>query len=521
MEFLLLFARLLLTVVFFVAAIAKLFDLKASRKAVSDFGVSTWLANPIGVALPIAELLVATLLLPKMSSWWAAVGALVLLLVFIVAISVNIAQGRKPDCQCFGQIHSQPIGWPTLIRNGALALCAALIVSVGRDNPGLSGVAWLRALSRAEEVALVIAVVLVVTAVTEGWLLLHVIRQHGRVLLRMDALEQKLSAAAPAPNALPQAPNGLPIGAPAPSFELPTLNGDKLSLAVLCQHRTSVLLIFSDPNCGPCTVLLPDIARWQRDNADHLQIALVSRGAERANRTKAIANTLKNVLLQKDREVAQQYQANGTPAAVLVRADGTIGSRVVMGSQAITELVAHLAGKARQLLLPGASANGNGHRKEFPALNVGAGLSIGEPAPPFSLPDLTGRPVDLAGFAGKKILLLFWNPTCGFCSQMLPDLKAWEGGRPNEAPQLLVVSTGTIDARAMGLKSAVILDKDFGVGQRFGANGTPSAVLIDADGRIASELAVGAPGVLALAGAGLAKHLAQNQPQSAKSGSAA
>lgn len=34
------------------------------------------------------------------------------------------------------------------------------------------------------------------------------------------------------------------------------------------------------------------------------------------------------------------------------------------------------------------------------------------------------------------------------------------------------------------------------------ASGTPSAVLVDADGKIASDVAVGAPAVLALAGAG-------------------
>ena len=41
----------------------------------------------------------------------------------------------------------------------------------------------------------------------------------------------------------------------------------------------------------------------------------------------------------------------------------------------------------------------------------------------------------------------------------------------------------------------------------FGANGTPMAVLIDEEGKIASEVAAGAPAVLALAGIG------QNQSQ--------
>jgi hypothetical protein len=53
----------------------------------------------------------------------------------------------------------------------------------------------------------------------------------------------------------------------------------------------------------------------------------------------------------------------------------------------------------------------------------------------------------------------------------------------------------------MKLSSPVLLDQNFATGRAFGASGTPSAVLVDAEGRIASEVAVGAPAVLGLAGA--------------------
>ena len=85
---------------------------------------------------------------------------------------------------------------------------------------------------------------------------------------------------------------------------------------------------------------------------------------------------------------------------------------------------------------------------------------------------------------------------------MLPDLKEWEATSPDDAPRLLVVSAGTEEAnREMGLASPVVLDQQFAVGRAFGASGTPSAVLVDAEGKVASEVAVGAPGVLELAGA--------------------
>ena len=83
---------------------------------------------------------------------------------------------------------------------------------------------------------------------------------------------------------------------------------------------------------------------------------------------------------------------------------------------------------------------------------------------------------------------------------MLDDLKAWEANAPARAPKLLVVSTGTVDEnRAMGLRAPVVLDQGGGVMGAFGANGTPMAVLVDAQGRIASGVAAGAPAVLALA----------------------
>jgi hypothetical protein len=84
---------------------------------------------------------------------------------------------------------------------------------------------------------------------------------------------------------------------------------------------------------------------------------------------------------------------------------------------------------------------------------------------------------------------------------MLDDLKTLEADPPEGAPEILVVSTGTVeDNRAMGFRSPVVLDQTLDAGKAFGASGTPSAVLVDRKGNVASELAVGAPAVLQLAG---------------------
>jgi thiol-disulfide isomerase/thioredoxin len=92
---------------------------------------------------------------------------------------------------------------------------------------------------------------------------------------------------------------------------------------------------------------------------------------------------------------------------------------------------------------------------------------------------------------------VFWNPGCGFCQQMLPDLKEWkaewEARAPENSPRLLLVSAGSAAAnRQMGFASPVVLlDQQFAVGRAFGASGTPSGILVDAEGKVASEVAVG------------------------------
>jgi hypothetical protein len=86
---------------------------------------------------------------------------------------------------------------------------------------------------------------------------------------------------------------------------------------------------------------------------------------------------------------------------------------------------------------------------------------------------------------------------------MLPDLKEWGQNPPEGAPKLLLVFAGTKEAnQEMGLASPVVLDQQFTVGRAFGAAGTPSEVLVDKEGKVASEVAVGAPGVLGLAKSG-------------------
>ena len=224
------------------------------------------------------------------------------------------------------------------------------------------------------------------------------------------------------------------------------------------------MLLFTDPDCNPCNAMLPEIGRWQTEHAGELTISLVSRGAVEENRAKSSEHGLRDVLLQRDWEVSEAYEVDATPSAVLIRPDGTIGSSVHEGEDDISALLAHAVGERAQL--------------HAAAPTVPSAKKIGEPAPEVKLPDLAGNTVELEDFRGEETLVLFWSPRCGFCQEILPQMKEWETASPEGAPRLLVVSDGTIeDNEAMGFSSPVVLDHTYAVSDAFGAAGTPSAVL--------------------------------------------
>src|SRR4030095_14858986 len=117
--------RLALAACFGTSGIAKLFDPAGTTKAAADFGVPASLTRVVAYLLPAAEALIAASLVFVQFSWFGAVGATGLLLVFTLGMLVQLAKGNAPDCHCFGQIHSEPVGKASIARNVALVVLAA------------------------------------------------------------------------------------------------------------------------------------------------------------------------------------------------------------------------------------------------------------------------------------------------------------------------------------------------------------------------------------------------------------
>lgn len=226
------------------------------------------------------------------------------MLVFIVVLVASLVRGRRPECHCFGQLHSAPIGATTLLRNVVLR---NVVLAVG---PSVVG--WLGDVTTEERVGLAVG------------------SEYGKLARRLQPEQQSPTAVLA----------DLPIGLPAPAFSLVDLAGEVVTMDGLRAHGKPVVLLFTNPICASCDELLPDIGRWQRDHTTQLTIAVVSVDSLEVNRAKNEQHRLKCVLLQRDQEVFDAYHAGGMPSAVIVLPDGTIGSSVAIGAPDIRNLVA-------------------------------------------------------------------------------------------------------------------------------------------------------------------------------------
>jgi thiol-disulfide isomerase/thioredoxin/uncharacterized membrane protein YphA (DoxX/SURF4 family) len=490
----LLAARLVLAAVFLISGLAKAADLSGTRQAVEGFGFPAWTARPAALALPGVELGLAAALLAASSAGPAGWAALGLLAVFSVVVTISLARGRRPTCHCFGQLHAAPVSWRTLARNLALAAVATFVALGGPPHGGAS----LGGVGSSPAATAVVIAALAIALVTLGALVVVLLGRYGEVLRRLDELQGSPGASAASAAGPHQAGGhpsaGLPVGSQAPEFELAGLNGEPVTLSGLRSAGRPVLLLFGDPGCEPCRSLLPELAHWQAEYAGQFTAALISRGSVAANLAESVAHHIGNVAIQRDREIASSYRYSGTPSAVIVSPDGRVASPVAGGQDAIRSLVATLLWEAapnRAVPVPAQPVPA----QPVPAQPPPSPLR-GQPAPTASLPNLDGELTALSAPSERSFMVFFWNPACGFCQQVLGDVKARERGPVD----FVFVSTGEVPAnRAMGLSSPILLDPSFATARAFGASGTPCAVLVGADGRVASELAVGGPAVLSLA----------------------
>ena len=385
-----------------------------------------------------------------------------------------------------------------------------------------------------------------------GWLGSQLLRQNGRILLRLDELDKRL-------NELEfggaDEPEGLPLGSEAPSFELADLAGGRKSLA---QFRGQpVLLVFFNPACGYCREMLPKLAAVAagfqpaseggilppeknahstgatgrakdsapaQANSAGLEARLTGRqgcqrllilttGDEEKNRQFFAEQKLERpVLLQKEMEVATAYQANGTPSGYLISAEGKVASELAMGAEALLALAAEAPdpksevgsqkSEEDQSFVASAAPSRFSNRSLARSRIKRDGLKAGTPAPDFRLPRLDGRgDLSLENLRGRRVLLVFSSPHCGPCDALAPALQKFHREHPEL--ELVMISKGEpkenrAKVKEHGLTFPVVLQHQWEISRRYGMFATPIAYLIDDQGVIAADVAVGVEPILAL-----------------------
>jgi peroxiredoxin len=211
-------------------------------------------------------------------------------------------------------------------------------------------------------VALLTAAIAVLSVLAAGlcWVVYGLLRQNGRILARLEALEEP-EAEVPARrqgrvfadrslSASRINRDGLQPGVAAPAFSLPTVDGRTIALADYAGRR--VLLVFSDPECGPCMELLPRLDAAARST--DVPVLVISRGTAEANRRKlADARSTLTVALQAHWEISRLYAKFSTPIAYLVDEQGRIASEVAAGATAILSLLSVSSPDPRLAALPG------------------------------------------------------------------------------------------------------------------------------------------------------------------------
>jgi peroxiredoxin len=338
-----------------------------------------------------------------------------------------------------------------------------------------------------------------------AWLGIQLLRQNGRLLLRLEAIERRLAQLQPAPAAALPRPAGLPVGAEVPPFALPTLAGEQRTLSDF--RGQSVLLIFFSPRCGFCARMAPDLAALPSDGAGGHPVPLVVTTGDPEETRKLVAEHGIGcpVLLEKHGEVSSRYQAGGTPTGYLIDAEGRIASELAIGAAALLALA-----DPTYSAVPHANGKALGGRRPLSESRLQRnGLPAGTPAPGFTVPCLDGGELSLEEYRGRKVLLVFSDPNCGPCNALLPVLE--QLSRAPAQLQVVLVSRGEVEANQRkaaeyGLTFPVALQRQWEISRQYGMFATPIAYLIDEEGVIAADVAVGVEAILAMVPGSSAEH---------------
>lgn len=119
--------------------------------------------------------------------------------------------------------------------------------------------------------------------------------------------------------------------------------------------------------------------------------------------------------------------------------------------------------------------------------------AVGSPAAAFSLPDLDGKPLDLASYRGKVVLLDFWATWCTPCRAEIPEFVEYQNKYGGQGFQVIGISMDDDATAVRPFYQQFKMNYPVAVGNAKlaesygGILGLPVTFLIGRDGRIAAK----------------------------------
>ena len=346
----------------------------------------------------------------------------------------------------------------------------------------------------------------------------QLVKQQGRILLRLDELERSLRASHGSFGQEEDAVDGLAPGTLFPDFELPDVAGRNRGLAEFRGKR--LLLIHWNFDCGFCEAISGELARLESDiEKQNARIVLLAFGDAAFNRRQAASHGLKSpILLVNENLIPEPFKHQGTPVAYFLDEHLNVAAAFASGADQVLALARQVADSGVE---PDAAKPERGRLKSERSLSESRiernGLRAGTRAPTFRLPDLHGHSVSLEDYRGQRVLLVFSDPHCGPCDELAPHLARLHRER-EEGLALILVGRGDKEenrqkAEKFGFEFPVVVQDGWRLSKEYGIFATPVAFLIGENGVISRDVAVGKDAILALALAAEAANLEESSVQ--------
>ena len=174
----------------------------------------------------------------------------------------------------------------------------------------------------------------------------QIVKQQGRILLRLDQLEGKTQSAQtkvekPSEEAEPV---GLPLEMDFPAFSFSDVWGKTVALADFRGRR--VLLVHWNFECGFCDSIAAELAALQTSlEKANVALVLLAYGDADLNQKGAAEHGLKcHILLMKDSGSPKPFEHRGTPVACLLDEKGRVDAPFASGADRVLSLAKAVVG---------------------------------------------------------------------------------------------------------------------------------------------------------------------------------